>query len=106
MLILWKLQITTVHVARGPTLTVKKSTDILIVLNKDKEAKYNISKDTKEIFQKIIEPAIYNMNVNKISSAHTNSVHIEALTIDLPKIKKSCELADADLQIMQGEVIS
>ncbi|XP_020298689.1 uncharacterized protein LOC109862930 [Pseudomyrmex gracilis] len=90
-----------IRVARGPTVAVKKSTDILIVPNKDQGCKYSSSSETKEALKRIIKPANFNLKVNKITSTRNNGVRIEAATVDLPKIKDSAELAKAGLKVKQ-----
>lgn len=49
-----------VRIARGPTIPVKKSTNIFVMPKKDIQDKFASSKDTRESFQRIIKPVEFN----------------------------------------------
>lgn len=90
-----------VRIAKGTSIAVKNSTNLLILPKKDTQDKYTTSKDTMETFQKIIKPADYNLKVCGIRNARGNGIRLEALTGDLDKIKKSRELDRAGLEVEQ-----
>jgi len=61
----------------------------LIVRPKDKSAEYATSHEIRHTLEKIFKPCDFDLKVNKISSARNNGVCIEALSVNLLKIKNS-----------------
>lgn len=90
-----------INVVHGPSIPINKSTNILVVPKKDMISQYATSKETKEVFQKIIKPSDFNLKVNKITSARNCGVRIEALSADISRIKDSKELDKAGLKVEQ-----
>jgi len=92
-----------VRVARGPTLDIPKTTNLLI-LPKD-NVKFSNSRDTKEVFQRALKPSDYNLKVKSISSVRNKGIRVEAHSVDLPRIKDSRELEEAGLKLLQENKI-
>ncbi|XP_024876853.1 uncharacterized protein LOC112457818 [Temnothorax curvispinosus] len=90
-----------VRVARGSSIEVPRTTNLIVIPKENFSAKYKTSRETREVLQKTIKPSEYNLKVNRITSAKNNGVRIEALTVNLPKIKSSRELEDAGLRLEQ-----
>lgn len=88
-----------VRVANGSILPTPKTTSFLIVPKDTAMDKFSSSKETKEVFQRVLKPSDYDLKVRRISSARNNGVRIEALSADLPKIRKSTALDRAGLII-------
>jgi len=88
-----------VRVARGPTLDIPKTTNLLI-LPKD-GVKFSNSRDTRDVFQKTLKPSDYDLKVKSISAVKNKGIRVEAHSVDLPKIRDSRELEEAGLKLMQ-----
>ncbi|XP_011859674.1 PREDICTED: uncharacterized protein LOC105557119 [Vollenhovia emeryi] len=82
-----------------------KTTNFIITPREGFSARYGSSGDTRDALQEAIKPSEYNLRVNRISSTKNNGVRIEALTVDLPKIKNSKKLENAGLELThEGKV--
>ncbi|XP_011688406.1 PREDICTED: uncharacterized protein LOC105450322 [Wasmannia auropunctata] len=90
-----------VKVARGPSIEIPKTTNLIITPAEDSVEKYASSNDTREAFRKIIKPADFNLRVKKISAVKKSGIRIEALTVDLSKMMNSSALSNAGLRLIK-----
>jgi len=77
-----------IRVSRGPALKIPRTAN-LIVRPKDESAGYATSREVRHTLEKIFKPSDFDLKVSKVSSARNNGVCIEALSVDLPKIRDS-----------------
>lgn len=88
-----------VHVARGPSFEVPRTTNLLIVPMDDKSEKLCNSKDTRDALVSAVKPSDFDLRVKRISSARGNGVRIEAHSVNLTKMMDSKELARAGFRV-------
>ncbi|XP_077270204.1 uncharacterized protein LOC143901648 [Temnothorax americanus] len=94
------------RVTRGSSIEVPRTTSFIVTPVESSLARYKLSKKTRVALQKVIKPSEYNLKVNRISSVKNNGVRIEALSVDLPKIKNSINLERAGLRLEQERKVN
>lgn len=95
----------TVCVARGPTLDIAKTTN-LIITPEDENVRLTSSRDTRNAVQKVLNPSDFNFKVKTISSVKNNGVRIEVQTVDFDRMKNSRLLEKAGLRVEQESKVN
>ncbi|XP_011688456.1 PREDICTED: uncharacterized protein LOC105450360 [Wasmannia auropunctata] len=94
-----------IRMARGHTLNISKSTNLIITPSAGK-TEISSSSDTRNAVQRILKPSEFDLKVKRISATRNNGVRIEAHSVDLDKIKDSRVLEKAGLTLAQESKIN
>ncbi|XP_011685781.1 PREDICTED: uncharacterized protein LOC105448737 [Wasmannia auropunctata] len=78
-----------------------KLTSLIVTPREDASQRFTTSDETKMALQRAIKPSDYNLKVKRVTSVKNNGVRVEALSVDLPKIRESAELRGAGLRLVE-----
>ncbi|CAL1671737.1 unnamed protein product [Lasius platythorax] len=91
-----------VRVSRGPTIGLPRTTSFLIVPEEESRSKYTSSQEVKERLCRVLKPAEYGLRVSRLTLVRDGGVRVEALFLDIGKIKANAVLAKVGLKVQEN----